>query len=174
MLPFMAFKSMGNEKRVLYMKILFANSIPVIIQWHESYIAWGVENVCKTSADTQKTVLGKNDHDVYECKSERSFANLTVLSVRFLFLYKVQSFLSFDGRFALFFFFLTLARLGIMLVGKSGSLAFPNVFLFLISSRQKKFALYNFWSKLKVILGSLQIKNLFWNSLAYLRRMKNT
>ena len=32
MLPFMALKSMGNEKRVLYMKILFANSIPVIIQ----------------------------------------------------------------------------------------------------------------------------------------------
>ena len=173
MLSFMAFKSMGNEKRVLYMKILFANSIPVIIQWHESYIAWVVENVCKTSADTQKTVLGKNDHDVYECKSERSFANLTVLSVRFLFLYKVQSFLSFDGRCALFFFF-TLARLGILLVGKSGSLVLPNVFLFLISSRQKKFALYIFWSKLKVIHWSLQIKNLFWNSLAYLQRMKNT
>ena len=73
-----------------------------------------------------------------------------------------------------FFIFLTLARLGIMLVGKSGSLVLPNVFLFLISSRQKKFALYNFWSKLKVIHWSLQIKNLFWNSLAYLQRMKNT
>ena len=32
--------------------------------------------------------------------------NLTVLSVRFLFLSKVQSFLSFDRRWALFFFFL--------------------------------------------------------------------
>ena len=53
---------------------------------------------------TQKTVLEKNDHDGYECKHERSFANLTVLSVRFLFLSKVQSFLSFDGRCALFFF----------------------------------------------------------------------
>ena len=64
--------------------------------------------------------------------------NLTVLSVRFLFLSKVQSFLSFDRRWALFFFFfLTLARLGILLVGKSGSLVLP-VFLFLISSRQKK------------------------------------
>ena len=39
---------------------------------------------CKTSADTQKTVLGKNDHDVYECKYEGSFANLAVLSVRFI------------------------------------------------------------------------------------------
>ena len=92
----------------------------------------------------RKQFSEKNDHDVYECKSERSFANLTVLSVRFLFLDKVQSFLSFDGRCELFFFFLTSARLGIMLVGKSGSLVLPNVFLFLISSRQKKFALYNF------------------------------
>ena len=129
MLPFMAFKSMGNEKRVLYMKILFANSIPVIIQWHESYIAWVGANVCKTSADTQKTVLGKNDHDVYECKSERSFANLTVLSVRLLFLSKVQSFICFDGRCALFFS-PTSARLGILLVGKSGSVVLPNVFAF--------------------------------------------
>ena len=55
---------------------------------------------------TQKTVLEKNDHDGYECKHERSFANLTVLSVRFLLLSKVQSFFSFDGRCALFFFLL--------------------------------------------------------------------
>ena len=60
--------------------------------------------MCKTSADTQKTVLVKNDPDVYECKSERSFGNLTVLSVLFLFLYKVQSFFCFDGRCALLFF----------------------------------------------------------------------
>ena len=52
---------------------------------------------------TQKAVLEKNDHDGYECKYECNFANLTVLSVRFLFLSKVQSFLSFDGRCALFF-----------------------------------------------------------------------
>ena len=52
---------------------------------------------------TQKTVLGKNDPDGYECKYERSSANLTVLSVRFIFLSKVQSFLSFDGRCALCF-----------------------------------------------------------------------
>ena len=88
-------------------------------------------------------MLEKNDHDGYECKHERSFVNSTVLSVRFLLLPKVQSFLSFDGRCALFFF-LTLARLGILLVGKSGSVVLPNVFLFLISSRQKKIALYNF------------------------------
>ena len=60
---------------------------------------------------TQKAVLEKNDHDGYECKHERIFVKSTVLSVRFLFLSKVQSFLSFDGRCALFFF-LTLARLG--------------------------------------------------------------
>ena len=60
---------------------------------------------------TQKAVLETNDHDGYECKHECIFVNSTVLSVRFLFLSKVQSFLSFDGRCALFFF-LTLARLG--------------------------------------------------------------
>ena len=54
---------------------------------------------------TQKAVLEKNDHDGYD-KHERIFVNSTVLSVRFLFLSKVQSFLSFDGRCALFFFFL--------------------------------------------------------------------
>ena len=52
---------------------------------------------------TQKAVLEKNDHYGFECKSEHSFANLTVLSVRFLFLSKVQSFLPFDGRCAFFF-----------------------------------------------------------------------
>ena len=76
---------------------------------------------------TQKTVLGKNDRDGYECKSESSFANLTVLSVRFLFMSKVHSFLSFDGRC---FVFVTLARLGMLLVGKSGSVVLPNVFAF--------------------------------------------
>ena len=103
-LPFKAFKSIGNHgKRALYVRILFANSIPVIIQWHESCIACISTNVCKTSADTQKAVLEKNDHDGYECKYERSCVNLTLLSVRFLFLSKVQSFLSFDGRCALCF-----------------------------------------------------------------------
>ena len=48
-------------------------------------------------------MVEKNDHDGYECKHERSFVNSTVLSVRFLLLPKVQSFLSFDGRCALFF-----------------------------------------------------------------------
>ena len=33
MLPFKAFQSMGNQgKRALYMRIVFANSIPVILQ----------------------------------------------------------------------------------------------------------------------------------------------
>ena len=95
-----------SRKRALYVRILFANSIPVIIQWHESCIACISTNVCKTSADTQKAVLEKNDHDGYECKYERSCVNLTLLSVRFLFLSKVQSFLSFYGRCTLSFFLL--------------------------------------------------------------------
>ena len=99
------------------MRILFANSIPVIIQWHESCIACISTNVCKTSADTQKAVLEKNDHDGYECKYERSCVNLTLLSVRFLFLSKVQSFLSFNLWSLCVVIFLTLARLGILLVG---------------------------------------------------------
>ena len=133
-----------SRKRVLYVRILCANSMPVILHWHESYtrIAWISVNVCKTSADTQKAVVEKNDHDGYECKHERSFVNSTVLSVRFLLLPKVQSF---DGRCALFFF-LTLSRFGILLVGKSRSVVLSNVFLFLISSRQKKITLYNFWT----------------------------
>ena len=53
---------------------------------------------------TQKAVLETNGHDGYECKHECIFVNSTVLSVRFVFLSKVQSFLSFDGRCALFFF----------------------------------------------------------------------
>ena len=113
------------------MRILFANSMPVIIQWHESCIACISTNVCKISAiynyktstnvcktsDTQKAVLEKNDHDGYECKYERSCVNLTLLSVRFLFLSKVQSFLSFNLWSLCVVIFLTLARLGILLVG---------------------------------------------------------
>ena len=75
---------------------------------------------------TQKTVLGKNDHDGYECKYKRSFANLTVLSVRFIFLSKVQSFLSFDGRCALCFG----KTRHIASTGESGSVVLPNVFAF--------------------------------------------
>ena len=59
-------------------------------------------NVCKTSADTQKAVLEKNDHDGYECKYERSCVNSTLLSVRFLFLSKVQSYANEKIRFITF------------------------------------------------------------------------
>ena len=51
----------------------------------------------------KQAVLEKNDHDGYECKHERSFVNSTVLSVRSLFLSKVQSFLSFDVVVRFFF-----------------------------------------------------------------------
>ena len=133
LLLFKVFKSMGNQgKRPLYVRIFFANSIPVILYWHESYIAWIGVTVCKTSADTQKAVLGKNDHNGYECKSERSFANLTVLSVRFLFL-KVQSSLFFDGRCALCF-----GKTRHIVSRKSGSVFLPNVFAFSFHQDRKK------------------------------------
>ena len=81
------------------------------------------------TADTQETVLAKNDHDVYECKYERSFANLTVLSVRFIWRFNLFLLLMIVVRFVL-------ARLGISLVRKSGSVFAERVF-FLISSTQK-------------------------------------
>ena len=89
---------------------------------------------------TQKTVLGKNDHDGYECKYKRSFANLTVLSVRFIFLSKVQSFLSFDGRCALCFG----KTRHIASTGESGSVVLPNVFAFSFHQDRKKLPFKNF------------------------------
>ena len=62
-----------------------------------------------------------------------------MFSVRFLFLSKAQSFLS----LMMVVVRCVLARLDILLVGKSGSV-FAERVCFLISSRYKKFALYNF------------------------------
>ena len=161
LLLFKVFKSMGNQgKRALYVRTFFCkfDTSYTLMKWIIYSLNWW-KNDCKTSADTEKAFLGKNDYNGYECKSERSFANLTVLSVRFLLFFSVRC---------------VLARLGILLVGKSGSVFAEHV-CFLISSRHKKFASYNFWTKLlKAILWSLQTKKLFWNSLAHLPPMQNT
>ena len=93
---------------------------------------------------TQKTVLGKKDHDGYECKYERSFANLTVLSVRFIFLSKVQSFLSFDGRCALCFG----KTRHIASTGESGSVVCPTCSLSHFIKTEKN-CLLEFLNKVK-------------------------
>ena len=127
-----------SRKRALHVRtfFFFTNSIPVILQWHKSYIAWMGVNVCKTSADTQKTVLGKNDQDVYECKYERSFTNLTVLSVRLIWRFNLSFLLMVVVRGVL-------ARLGISLVGKRGSVVLPNVI------KTEKNCLLEFLNKVK-------------------------
>jgi len=73
----------------------------IILKFCNSVNLFGT-NVCKKTVLTQRAVLEKNDYDGMNVNMNTVF-NLTVLSVRFLFLSKVQSFLSFDNRCALCF-----------------------------------------------------------------------
>ena len=121
----------------------------------------------------------------YTKSSSRNGTIITVMNVNLNAVLQTWQCFLFDSyfcpRFNLFWLFFllmvvvrcVLARLGIVLVSKSGSV-FAECVCFLISSRYKKFALHNFWTKLKAILWSLQTKKLFWNSLAHLPPMQNT
>ena len=104
MLPFKDFKSMRNHEKGFIRENIVCKFDAMQLYFSDvNHIQLELVQIFVRHLHTQKAVLEKNDHDGYD-KHERIFVNSTVLSVRFLFLSQVQSFLSFDGRCALFFF----------------------------------------------------------------------